>query len=346
MASGNLNPLSVPIPIFTGRKYDTWRIKMETYFLSQDLWDIVNEGISVPDNTSTLSERQQKQLKESRQKNAAALYILLQAVEYDIFSKIYEVKTAKGAWTALKKEFQGNTQPTALSDEDREQCEKYLSLYKAILEGNLETVQQICHDNKEALRARITVNWDTALHVAVGIGTCKANDIVKYLLDQMPIDDDLLVKKNKEGNTILSVAAIVGNVRAAFMILMKNKHKTLIQDSNNSKRIPLIEAARHGQKKMIEFLLPFSNSYFDYADLTGFSDDSGVSFLNSLIIAGFYGLALKVLQIHGNLATKQLPTGEFVLSTIAGKPSAFRSGQQTKRKFLQFFKDYKSDKRE
>ncbi|KAJ0018835.1 hypothetical protein Pint_11949 [Pistacia integerrima] len=169
-----------------------------------------------------------------------------------------------------------------------EQCEKYLSLYKAILEGSLETVQQICHDNKEALKARITVNWDTALHVAVGIGTCKANDIVKYLLDQMPIDDDLLVKKNKEGNTILSVAAIVGNVRAAFMILMKNKHKTLIQDSNNSKRIPLIEAARHGQKKMIEFLLPFSNSYFDYADLTGFSDDSGVSFLNSLIIAGFY----------------------------------------------------------
>ncbi|XP_031247637.1 ankyrin repeat-containing protein At5g02620-like [Pistacia vera] len=342
MANGNLNPLSVPIPIFTGRKYDTWRIKMETYFLSQDLWDIVNEGISTPDNTSTLSEQQQKQLKESSQKNAAALYILQQAVEDDIFSKIYEIKTAKEAWTALKKEFQGNTQPTALSDEDKKQCEKYLPLYKAILEGSLETVQLICHDNKEALKARITVNWDTALHVAVGIGTCKENDIVKYPLDEMSIDD--LAQQNKEGNTILSIAAIVGNVRAASMILMKNKYKTLIQASNNSKRIPLIEAARHDQKKMIEFLLPFSNSYFDYADLTGFGDDSGFSFLNSLIIAGFYGLALKLLHIHGNLTTKQLPTGESLLSTIAGKPSAFRSGQQTKRKFLQFFKDCIFDK--
>ncbi|XP_031250761.1 uncharacterized protein LOC116108658 [Pistacia vera] len=151
-----------------------------------------------------------------------------------------------------------------------------------------------------------------------------------------------LATKAVESNTILSVAAIVGNLPAASMILMKDKYLTLIQDSNNFKRIPLIEAARHGQKKMIKYLLQFSDSYLNfYVDSTRFSDESGVSFLNSLIIAGFYGLALKLLKKHGNLATKQLSTGESLLSTIAGKPSAFRSGQNTKRKFLQFFKDYK-----
>ncbi|KAJ0017176.1 hypothetical protein Pint_11955 [Pistacia integerrima] len=292
MANGNLNPLSVPIPIFTGRKYDTWRIKMETNFLSQDLWDIVNEGISIPESTSTLSEQQQKQLKESSQKNAAALYILQQAVEDDIFSKIYAVKTAKEAWTALKEKFQGNTQPTALSDEDKEkveaECKKHLPLYQAILKGNIGTVRELCDKDKDALKARITVNWDTALHVAVGIGTGKAYDVVEYLLDKMSIGDQQLAWENKAGNTILSIAAIVGNIPAASMILHKDIYKTLILDPNNPKRMPLIEAARHGQKKMIKYLLPFSNGYLDYADLTRFSDGSGFSFLNSLIIAGFY----------------------------------------------------------
>ncbi|KAJ0016486.1 hypothetical protein Pint_11972 [Pistacia integerrima] len=282
MAEANSDPLVLPIPIFKGGKYDIWRSKMETYFMSQDLWDIVNDGISIPEHT-----------KESKKKDAAALFVLKQTVDDNIFSRIYQARTAKEAWDTLKEKFQGDPQPTILSDEDKkkieEECEKYLRLYKAILEGNLETVQQICpdnEDNEKALKARITVNWDTALHVAVA--TCKANDIVKYLLDKMSIDDDLLAQRNKEGNTILSVAAIVGNVQAASMILKKNKYKTLIQHSNYSKRIPLTEAARHDQKKMIEYLLPFNNSYFDYADLTGFSDDSGVYFLNSLIIAGFY----------------------------------------------------------
>lgn len=41
-------------------------------------------------------------------------------------------------------------------------------------------------------------------------------------------------------------------------------------------------------------------------------------------------LALNLLQNHGYLATKQLSTGGSLLTTIAGKPSAFRSGQRKK----------------
>ncbi|XP_031248236.1 uncharacterized protein LOC116106015 [Pistacia vera] len=177
MAKGNSNPPTLPIPIFTGEKYDIWSTKMETYFFSQDLWDIVNEELSIPEITSFTPDWLRKQLKASWQKNAAALYILQQAVDDNICSKIYKVKTAKEAWNTLKEEFQGNTQPTILPDKERKEveaeCKKYLLLYKAILEGNLEAVRTLCDKDKDALKARITVNFDTALHVAVGTG--KAN---------------------------------------------------------------------------------------------------------------------------------------------------------------------------
>ena len=39
---------TISVPIFNGENFDFWRVKMETYFSSQDLWDIVEEGFTVP----------------------------------------------------------------------------------------------------------------------------------------------------------------------------------------------------------------------------------------------------------------------------------------------------------
>ncbi|KAJ0016484.1 hypothetical protein Pint_11974 [Pistacia integerrima] len=284
MAKGNTSPLALPIPIFTGENYDVWSIKMKTYFLSQDLWDIVNYGNYLEISSSTLSEQQQEQLKESKKNDAAALFILQQAVDDNIFRKISRAQKAKEAWDALKEEFTGIPQTISLAvGTELEDFKKYMRLYKAILEGNLIYVRSLCNEDENALEARITVNLDTALHVAVGTG--KANHIVEYLLNQMSMHQ--LFLKNKEGNTVLSIAAIVGNVQAAHMIMKKDENQTLIQDSNKSKRIPLIEATRHGQKKMINYLLEFSNNYLDYDSATRFT--SGVLFVKLLIIAEFYG---------------------------------------------------------
>ncbi|KAJ0017386.1 hypothetical protein Pint_11983 [Pistacia integerrima] len=284
MAKGNTSPLALPIPIFTGENYDVWSIKMKTYFLSQDLWDIVNYENYLEITGSTLSEEHQKQLKESKKNDAAALFILQQAVDDNIFRKISRAQKAKEAWDALKEEFQGIPQTTALAEgREPEDFKKYLPLYKAILEGDLKSVQQLCDGDKNAFEARITVNLDTALHVAVGTG--KANHIVEYLLNQMSMHQ--LSLKNKEGNTVLSIAAIVGNVQAARMIMMKDENQTLIQDSNKSKRVPLIEATLHGQKKMINYLLKFSKKDLAYDSATRFI--SRVHFVKLLIIAEFYG---------------------------------------------------------
>ncbi|XP_031268644.1 uncharacterized protein LOC116127112 [Pistacia vera] len=321
MAKGNSNSIALSIPIFTGEKYDIWSTKMKTYFLSQNLWNIVNG--ENPKNIPPLFEYDHEQ-----QNDAAALFILQQAVDDNIFPKISSKKMAKEVWDTFKKEYQRNPQRN---------CKKYLPLYQAILKGNLEYVKERCDEDKDALESRITVKLDTTLHVAVGLGTCKANHIVKYLLDKMSMHQ-LTSLKNKEGNTVLSIAAIVNNLEATDMIMKRDKYLCLIQDPNNLKRIPLIEAARHGQKKMINYLLQFSDNYLNYVfGATHSKDKSGLSFINKLIIAGFYELALNLLQKHERSLDKNKDScGEF-LNTIAGKPSAFPSGRQRKLKFRHHF---------
>ncbi|XP_031248688.1 protein ACCELERATED CELL DEATH 6-like [Pistacia vera] len=70
---------------------------------------------------------------------------------------------------------------------------------------------------------------------------------------------------------------------------------------------------------------------------------SGVSFINSLITAGFYDLTLELLEKYeGRLATKKLSSGESLLRAIAGKQSAFASGRRKRlasgrRKKLKFW---------
>ena len=54
------------VPIFKGENYDFWRVKMETYFSSQDLWDIVEEGFTIPADTSALDASQEKELKKNK----------------------------------------------------------------------------------------------------------------------------------------------------------------------------------------------------------------------------------------------------------------------------------------
>ncbi|KAH6767641.1 hypothetical protein C2S52_018624 [Perilla frutescens var. hirtella] len=80
---------SSQIPIFDGEHYDYWSSQMETIFLSQDLWDIVDEGYD-----DSPDQQKSKDYKEDVKKNATALRIIQQG--------------AKEAWETLKIEFQGS----------------------------------------------------------------------------------------------------------------------------------------------------------------------------------------------------------------------------------------------
>ncbi|KAG6658627.1 hypothetical protein CIPAW_04G174800 [Carya illinoinensis] len=90
------------VPIFSGENYDYWSLKMKTFFLSQDRWDVVEKGVAVP-SKGVLDSAQHKQ--EST-KDARALFILQQAVTKSIFPRLMRANTSKGAWQILQLEFQ------------------------------------------------------------------------------------------------------------------------------------------------------------------------------------------------------------------------------------------------
>lgn len=95
-------------PIFDGEHYDYWNSQMETIFLSQDLWDIVEEGYE------DSADPNSKDYKENVKKNATALRVIQQGVSKTIYPRIFGLKKAKEAWETLKIEFQGSEKVIAI----------------------------------------------------------------------------------------------------------------------------------------------------------------------------------------------------------------------------------------
>ncbi|KAL0283628.1 UNVERIFIED_CONTAM: hypothetical protein Sangu_2877900 [Sesamum angustifolium] len=98
----------ISVPIFSGQNYDYWAIKMKTYFQSQKLWEIVEEGVTLPEDSSTSSLVEKGKLENKKAKDSEALYYIQTAVADHIFSKISVATSAKEAWSILQKEYQGS----------------------------------------------------------------------------------------------------------------------------------------------------------------------------------------------------------------------------------------------
>ena len=80
---------------------------MQTFFISMELWEIVQEGFKEV-RTEGSTEEEEKKFNENMKKNAQALRYIKQGVSKFIFSKIFGVSKAKDAWEILKLDFQGN----------------------------------------------------------------------------------------------------------------------------------------------------------------------------------------------------------------------------------------------
>ena len=113
MANTNgMNPL---IPIFNGRAYESWNIKMRQFFILLDLWDMVENGYVEPtEEEGRLTPAQRNELKDNRKKDAKAFVALQQAVTDPIFPGIAGASSTKEAWNIVKKEYQGTEKVTAV----------------------------------------------------------------------------------------------------------------------------------------------------------------------------------------------------------------------------------------
>ncbi|CAL2225680.1 unnamed protein product [Prunus armeniaca] len=144
---------SDPLPIFMGENYDFWSIKMKTYFMSQDLWDIVDSGFNNPENSTV---EQLRQLKKDQQKDAKALYALQQALHDMIFPIIMGATTAREAWNTLKEEFQGNAKTKDLTSLSVTEVMGSLEAYEKRMSRRNEKSVESAFQSKLNLRSQKT----------------------------------------------------------------------------------------------------------------------------------------------------------------------------------------------
>ncbi|KAK4395665.1 Retrovirus-related Pol polyprotein from transposon RE2 [Sesamum angolense] len=81
---------------------------MKTYFQSQKLWEIVEEGVTLPEDSSTSSSAEKGKLENKQAKDSEALYYIQTAVADHIFPRISVATSTKEAWSILQKEYQGS----------------------------------------------------------------------------------------------------------------------------------------------------------------------------------------------------------------------------------------------
>ncbi|CAL9013160.1 unnamed protein product [Prunus brigantina] len=98
------------VPIFNGKNFDFWQIKMKTIFRSHELWEMVENGYKILVKEETFTEAEKKLLREYAVKDARALGIIQGAVSDQIFPRIATQESAKAVWDILKQEFVGDKQ--------------------------------------------------------------------------------------------------------------------------------------------------------------------------------------------------------------------------------------------
>ncbi|KAL0315840.1 UNVERIFIED_CONTAM: hypothetical protein Sradi_5462200 [Sesamum radiatum] len=93
---------------------------MKTYFQSQKLWEIVEEGVTLPEDSSTSSSAEKGKLENKKAKDSEALYYIQTAVADHMFPRISVATSGKEAWSILQKEYQGSAKTYHKSKLSRE----------------------------------------------------------------------------------------------------------------------------------------------------------------------------------------------------------------------------------
>ncbi|KAH7847309.1 hypothetical protein Vadar_024525 [Vaccinium darrowii] len=202
----------------------------------------------------------------------------------------------------------------------------YLELYKAEIKGDWETAEKFIRKEPDAVKARITVDSETALIVAVKrVG---GKNFVEKLVQKMS-PNDLAICDNG-GRTALHMAAGFGNIEVAKLLVGKNR--ALPDMETHSEETALFYAAERGDRKMVEWLMEVTDPNKVLLGEQGFKN------LYQLTHSQLYDIALKLLKCNPWLAYGKQEEEDLkfhALATLGGTPSSFKSGNNFN--FLQEF---------
>lgn len=124
-------------------------------------------------------------------------------------------------------------------------------LYEASMNGDWKAAKLILDKHPNLIRAAITENCETSLHIAASAkSTKKVEEFVRNLVKLMDSVD--LELHNKDYNTALNLAAAAGNVETAK--IMVNKNKFILEIPGDQEQMPLYQAALFGRHNMARYL--------------------------------------------------------------------------------------------
>ncbi|KAJ8444787.1 hypothetical protein Cgig2_032112 [Carnegiea gigantea] len=195
----------------------------------------------------------------------------------------------------------------------------FLPLYKAALEGQWNEARKFLDDDPEAFRAKITIASETALHIAVGTG--ENIDFVEKLIRSMSPEDLALIDQN--GETALTVAAVVGNVKAAKLLVNKNPD---LSNISGKQGLPVLRAANYGQEEMVKYLLAVTRGDIEPSPFAG---ESGAELLIAIITEEFFDIALELIELYPEMAAVEVNGKGSTLAALAHKTDIFCSGSSS-----------------
>ena len=76
---------NLQISEFDGADYQYWSIKMKTFFIGKDFWEIIESGYEEPTDWNTLQPNDRRLKKEVEKKNAMALFHIQMVLEKSLF---------------------------------------------------------------------------------------------------------------------------------------------------------------------------------------------------------------------------------------------------------------------
>ncbi|KAJ0016446.1 hypothetical protein Pint_12323 [Pistacia integerrima] len=232
---------------------------------------------------------------------------------------------------------------------DKQPRIRHLQLYQAALSGDWSIAEGIYKKHKNDIRARISKEGDTALHIAAA---AEQTDFLKNLVDN--INKEYLATTNYAGNTAFCLAAVSGNVELAQVMMNKMNKEDLtakkgagrtayclsaesqrvevpnmIEESTNladvlersrnlamirgrNEMLPLYVAALFGHKEMVQFL-------YEATDDESLYENDRMELLITLISND---VALDLLEKHPKLAVTCDGNEETALLALARMPIA------------------------
>ncbi|XP_014515563.1 uncharacterized protein LOC106773379 [Vigna radiata var. radiata] len=204
------------LPIFDGKNFEDWCVKMDAILGFQEIDEIVKIGFKEPTKNATNEEK--KAYKENRKLDCKARMILHQCISAAIFQKVSKATTAKETWEILQDGYEtaGNMKEIKLQSlrrqyellnmGEQETIEGYIGRIQVVVNA-MRACDKVVKDKKivHKILRTLTPQYD---HIVVAI--LQSRDLeklkVEELQNSLEVDEQrLLERKAAEQETTQNI---------------------------------------------------------------------------------------------------------------------------------------------